>query len=150
MDKQVRLVPRLSEKAYNLSETRNTYTFDVPLGSNKHTVARAVAAQFDVTVTSVRIVNVAGKSKRTVSQKGKMVKNGRTVALKKAYISLKEGDSLPLFKGIKEAEAKQEATQEKFTKAIEKQSKKSKKEAAKDTGTSRRGFRRFVNRRGEA
>lgn len=151
MDKQVRLVPRLSEKAYNLSETRNIYTFDVPVDSNKHTVARAVAAQFEVTVTGVRIVNSAGKSKRSVSQKGKVVKNGRTIALKKAYISLKAGDTLPLFKGIKDAEAKEQATQEKFDKAIEKQAKKDKsKDKPKDTGTTRHGFRRFVNRRGEA
>jgi len=142
MDKQLMLVPRLSEKAYTLSEKLNTYTFDVPIDSNKHKVARAIAAQYDVTVTHVRIANVQGKVKRTVSKKGRMVNKGRTPASKKAYISLKKGDTLPLFKGIKEAEAKQQATQEKFTKAIEKQTK-------KETTPNRRGFRRFVNRRGE-
>jgi ribosomal protein L23 len=145
MDKQVKLSPRLSEKAYNLSETSNVYTFDVPVSSNKHTVARAVAAQYEVTVADVRIANVAGKAKRSVSKKGRVVKRGHTVSLKKAYVTLKKGDSIPLFNDIKEAEAKQEANQEKFTKVMEKQARKESKESA----PARRGFRRFVNRRGE-
>jgi ribosomal protein L23 len=142
MDKQLALKPRLSEKTYGLSEKRNVFTFDVPAGTNKHTVARAVAAQYEVTVTGVRIANIAGKAKRTISQKGKLVGNGRTIAIKKAYVTLKVGDNIPIFKGVKEAEEKQQAIQEKFTKAIE-------KKAKKETKPTRGGLRRFVNRRGE-
>ncbi len=146
MDKQALLKPRLSEKAYNLSEQHKVYTFLVPLQANKHTVARAIKAQYEVEVVGVRLANARGKAKRTISQKGRRVKNGRMNASKKAYVTLKEGQSLPVFNSVKEAEAKQQSTQEKFTKAIEKQSE---KQAKQETKSARGGLRRFVNRRGE-
>lgn len=96
MDKQVILKPRLSEKTYGLSLTGNTYTFEVPGDANKHTVARAVAAQFDVTVETVNIVNVKGKVKRTVRKGGRAV-TGQRSDVKKAYVTIKEGQSLPIF-----------------------------------------------------
>jgi large subunit ribosomal protein L23 len=96
MDKQLILQPRLSEKTYGLSVVGNTYTFNVPGGANKHTVARAVAAQFDVTVENVNIVNVKGKAKRTVRKGGRAVMGQRS-DVKKAYVTLKEGQSLPIF-----------------------------------------------------
>ncbi len=104
MDKQLPLKPRMSEKAYGLSVVRNTYTFDVPSDATKHTVARAVAAQFEVTVEEVNIVNVKGKTKRTV-RKGGRATDGRRSDVKKAYVTLKEGDKLPVFAAIEEAEA---------------------------------------------
>lgn len=104
MDKQTPLKPRLSEKTYGLSLTSNTYTFEVPGDANKHTVARAVAAQFDVTVTDVNIVNVKGKAKRTIRKGGRPV-NGKRSDIKKAYVTLKEGDVLPIFATEDEAQA---------------------------------------------
>lgn len=96
MDKQLILEPRLSEKTYGLSLTTNTYTFTVPGDANKHSVARAVTAQFDVAVETVNIVNVKGKAKRTVRKGGRAVKGQRSDA-KKAYVTLKEGQTLPIF-----------------------------------------------------
>lgn len=100
--KDLILKPRMSEKAYGLSQTRNTYVFDVPGDANKHTVARAVAAQFDVTVTNVNIANIAGKAKRTVRKNGRSV-NGHQSDLSKAYVTLKEGDTLPIFAALEQA-----------------------------------------------
>ena len=71
MSKTLLLKPRVSEKAYGLSLTRNTYVFVVPNDANRTEVADAVAAQFDVTVTDVNIVNVKGKVKRTVRKGGR-------------------------------------------------------------------------------
>ncbi len=96
MDKTTILIPRISEKTYGLSAVRNVYTLDVPGDSTKHTVARAVAAQFGVTVETVRIVNVKGKVKRTV-RKGARPSTGSRSDVKKAYVTLKAGDSLPFF-----------------------------------------------------
>lgn len=90
------LRPRVSEKAYGMSQVLNTYVFNVPKDSNKLTVAQAVAAQFKVTVTTVNIINVKGKAKRTVRKGGKAVA-GRDVDVKKAYVTLKEGDSIAVF-----------------------------------------------------
>lgn len=102
MEKQLVLKPRLSEKTYGLSLVHNTYTFVVPGDATKHTVARAVAAQFDVTVTDVKILNVKGKSVRTVRKGGRPV-SGKRSDVKKAYVTLKEGDTLPIFATEEEA-----------------------------------------------
>ena len=114
MSKIIALKPRLSEQAYAMSQNR-TYVFTVPEGTNKHTVARAVAAQFEVEVTKVNITNIAGKAKRTVRKGGRQVK-GRTSDVRKAYVTLKEGHSLPIFAAVEEAEAEEAKQAEKAAK----------------------------------
>jgi large subunit ribosomal protein L23 len=96
MEKTIALRPRLSEKAFMLSETRRTYVVEVPASASRDLVARAVAAQFNVTVEGVNIVNVKGKAKRTI-RKGGRPTNGKRSDIKKAYVTLKEGDKLPFF-----------------------------------------------------
>ncbi|HUD10086.1 MAG TPA: 50S ribosomal protein L23 [Candidatus Saccharimonadales bacterium] len=128
MDKQVYLKPRMSEKAYAMSQN-GVYVLDIPASLNRHTVASAVAAQFDVTVIKVNITNIKGKAKRTVSQKGRRINRGSDSSVKKAYITLKEGDSLPFFEAVEQAEEKQQATQEKVSKAMEKQAEKAEKKS---------------------
>lgn len=117
------LIPRVSEKAYGLSQAPGlkTYVFEVPLDANKHVVARAVSAEYDVTVEDVRTVVQKGKAKMTY-RKGSRPQEGRRSDIKKAYVTLRSGDSLPIFEEIaaEEAKAKEEA---------EKASKKSSKEA---------------------
>jgi large subunit ribosomal protein L23 len=124
------LKPRVSEKAYGLSQLRNTYVFDVERAANKHTIARAVEAQYGVTVTEVNTVNAKGTSKRTV-RKGGRPTMGRTSDVKKAYVTLKAGDSMPIFAAIEEASAKEEKANEQFAKAAEKANAKEEKSAAK-------------------
>lgn len=131
MEKTLILKPRLSEKAYGLSQQRNTYVFDVPQGANKHSVARAVAAQFNVTVTEVNIANIKGKAKRTVRKTGRAAM-GRQNAIRKAYVTLKAGDSLPLFAAIEEETAQAEKTSEAVAKAQAKVDEKAEKKAAKE------------------
>lgn len=126
MDKALLLKPRMSEKAYGLSQTQNVYVFDVPKGTNKHSVARAVAAQFEVTVEKVNVANIKGKAKRTV-RKGGRATPGRQSDMRKAYVTLKEGDSLPIFAAVEEAEEKREKTAELAEKAAEKRAKKESK-----------------------
>lgn len=122
MSKELILKPRLSEKAYGLSQAARTYVFEVPADANKHTVARAVAAQFDVSVENVNITNIPGKAKRTVYKGGKAVK-GRESDTKKAYVTLAEGAHLPIFAVEEEEEAKAVKAEEKAAKKAAKETK---------------------------
>jgi large subunit ribosomal protein L23 len=126
MHKEIILKPRLSEKSYGLSQ-RRVYVFDVPAKLNKHDIARAVAVQFETVVVNVNVANIAGKAKRTIYKGGRAVA-GRESDTRKAYVSLAEGQSLPIFAAIEEEDAKVEATQEKVDKAAEKAAKKAAKE----------------------
>ena len=127
IDKTIILKPRMSEKAYGLSQTRNTYVFDVPKSANKHTVARAVSSQYAVTVTNVNILNLEGKAKRTVRKNGRAAA-GKQNDTRKAYVTLKSGDSLPIFAAVEEQAEKAEQTQAVAAKAAEKAAKKAEKE----------------------
>lgn len=109
LTKHISLKPRVSEKAYALSEHDNTYIFDVEPGANRFDVAAAVAAQFEVDVIGVRLAAVPGKSVRTYRQKGRRSIQGRRSAVRKAYVKLKEGENLPIFAAVEEPKAPQEA-----------------------------------------
>jgi len=131
MEKSIALIPIMSEKAYGLSQVRNTYTFVVPQGTNKHTVARAVTSQFGVVVTEVNILNVAGKAKRTVRKSGRAVA-GRQSDSRKAYVTLKAGDSIPIFAALEEQAQEAEKTEKAVAKAAEKVAKKTEKKDGKE------------------
>ncbi len=109
--KDVMLIPRISEKAYAMSQAPGikTYVFEVPVSANKHTVARAISAQYDVVVTEVRTVMVKGKVKQSY-RKGARPQTGVRSDIKKAYVTLRDGDTLPLF--VQEAEADEKAAKE--------------------------------------
>jgi large subunit ribosomal protein L23 len=129
------LQPRLNEKTYGLS-AKGVYVFNVDKSVNKHTVARAVEAQFEVKVAEVNIANIPGKAKRIVSLTGKRSRNaeGHRSDIKKAYVTLVKGYSLPLFAAIEEEDQQEQAVQAKVEKAAE-------KAAAKDAKPARRGLR---------
>lgn len=95
MSKTMILKPRVSEKSYGQSQD-NVYVFSVDKSADKLSIARAVEAQFDVTVKTVNTVVSKGKAKRTIRKGGHPVA-GRTSDFKKAYVTLKEGDSIALF-----------------------------------------------------
>jgi large subunit ribosomal protein L23 len=126
MDKTLILTPIMSEKAYSLSQVHNTYTFDVPKGANKHTVARAVSAQYEVVVTTVNIANIGGKAKRTVRKNGRVSK-GKQNDIRKAYVTLKTGNSIPIFAALEEDAAKAEKNEKAIEKAVAKSAAKEKK-----------------------
>ena len=119
------LKPRMSEKSYGQSHGDNTYTFDVPMDANKIEIARSVEAQFEVKVETVRISILKGKQARSIRIGGaRKAVSGSRVDTKKAYVKVKEGDSIPVFASIDEAEKKQEKLEKKLAK-------KTKKEASK-------------------
>lgn len=122
------LKPRVSEKAYGMSQLRNSYVFDVERAANKHAIARAVSEQYGVTVLEVNVINQKGKVKRTV-RKGGRPTMGRQSDFKKAYVTLKAGDALPIFAAIEEAEAKEAKAAEQAEKLAKKANKAADKEA---------------------
>jgi len=81
--------PHVSEKATYAAEN-GQYILQVAPDANKREIKKAVEALFEVTVTSVRVINQKGKTKRFGTRVGK-----RT-GLRKAYVRLAEGQELEL------------------------------------------------------
>ena len=108
LTKYLTLGPRISEKGYGLSERDNTYVFNVPKTANKFDISQAVTTQFEVGVLKVRIAGVPGKSIRSYRQRGRRSINAKRSDVRKAYVTLKEGDKLPIYAAIEEAETAKE------------------------------------------
>ena len=107
MSKSMLITPRMSEKTYAVSELLNTYVFDVPKNANKHSVARAIEAQYGVKVADVRITNIGGKAKKSYQRRSRALDIKRS-DISKAYVTLKDGDKLPIFANLEqEAPAKE-------------------------------------------
>jgi large subunit ribosomal protein L23 len=85
------LAPVVSEKSYDLIEHNNTYTFEVDPRANKEQIKHAVENVFDVKVLRVNTMNRKGKVKRTG------YKLGKRKDVKRAVVTLAEGDSIDLF-----------------------------------------------------
>lgn len=114
MDKAMALRPKMSEKAYGSAMTENTYVFMVPKTATKHTVAKAVSAQFDVVVSDVRVVVVKGKTKKSY-KKGSRPTEGKRANIKKAYVRLAKDSVINIF-GDPEADKKSKKKSAKETK----------------------------------
>lgn len=102
------LKPRISEKAYAQSEQTNTYIFDVPAEANKHDIAKAVAAQYEVKIEGIRIAGVPGKAQRTYRDRGRKSIQGQRGDIRKAYVTLSKEDKLPIFAAVETPEAPKE------------------------------------------
>ena len=113
--KSVALKPRMSEKTYALAQSENTFVFVVPASANKMTVAGAVQAQFGVTVEDVRIMIEKGKIKQARRKRSRPV-SGKRPDRKKAYVRIKEGDNIPIFAAVEEAEKKAQKAEAKAKK----------------------------------
>ena len=84
--------PVVSEKSYALLED-NVYTFEVARSASKPEIRDAVQSIFDVTVLKVNTLNRDGKRKRN----RRMLTFGKRPDVKRAYVTLIEGDSIELF-----------------------------------------------------
>jgi large subunit ribosomal protein L23 len=115
----------MSEKTYALSQSQNTFVFDVPITANKQQIMAAVDAQFNVTSVDARMIVMKGKTARSIRLGGKARKNvsGKRADVKKAYVRLKEGDSIPIFAAVEEAEQAEAKAAEKAAKKAAKEKK---------------------------
>ena len=93
------ITPVVSEKSMLSTEATNTYVFKVPRKANKIEIAKEIAARFKVTVDDVRTTVIKGKPKNQRVQGGSKMVRGVRSDIKKAYVTLKDGDSIELFEG---------------------------------------------------
>ncbi|MBI4034589.1 50S ribosomal protein L23 [Candidatus Saccharibacteria bacterium] len=106
MTSSLKLRPIMSEKAYSLSQSRNTFVFAVPKKANRSDIAEAVRQQYSAEIQSVRLAGVPGKSRAIISRRRRLNRRGRTTAVRKAYVTLKTGSSLPIFAAAEAADKK--------------------------------------------
>src|ERR1700744_1856041 len=85
--------PVVSEKTYVLAEV-GKYTFRVADTAHKTQIRQAIEELFDVKVVAVRTSSVKRKPK------GRGQTAGRTRQWKKAIVQVREGDSIPIFRGL--------------------------------------------------
>ncbi len=89
--------PVVTEKSnYQMSEL-NQYTFVVSNDATKAMVKEAIETIFDVDVVRVNILKTAAK--RSVRARSRRMAV-RKAGVKKAIITLVDGDSLPIFEGV--------------------------------------------------
>lgn len=88
--RDVLIEPVISEKSYGLLDD-NKYTFIVRTDANKTQIKIAVEQVFGVRVRNVNTLNRAGKRKRT------RFGYGRRADVKRAVVSLAEGDQIDIF-----------------------------------------------------
>ena len=85
--------PIVSEKGAILS-SMNQYIFAVDPQANKAQIRDAVRRVYGVTPTRVRVMNISGRK----------VRHGRTEGMtkswKKAYVTLKAGETIELVEGV--------------------------------------------------
>jgi large subunit ribosomal protein L23 len=90
---QVLLAPQISEKATFIADKNEQVVFRVAPGATKLEVKAAVELLFKVSVASVQMANVKGKSKRS----GRSA--GRRSDWKKAFVCLKPGQEINFVDG---------------------------------------------------
>jgi len=94
---QVIIRPVISEKTFALAEA-GKYTFRVDDGAHKTQIRQAIEGVFDVNVLDVRTTWVKSKPKR------RGYTSGRTRRWKKAVVQVREGQTIPIFRGLEGGE----------------------------------------------
>ncbi|MFM2082697.1 MAG: ribosomal protein [Verrucomicrobiota bacterium] len=82
---------RLTEKGSQQSEAYNRYTVVADRRASKIEIRKAVQELFKVKVIKINTMNVRGKERRK-----RTAAAGRTMAWKKALVTLKDGDKIQL------------------------------------------------------
>ena len=85
--------PVVTEKS-TLLQARNKYVFEVVRGANKAQIREAVERAFDVKVTAVNITMTRGEVRRMGP-----TRHVKTSDVKKAVVTLREGDTIQIFEG---------------------------------------------------
>lgn len=101
MARSIIVRPIISEKADSLSGKSNKYVFEVDRKSNKIEIQKAFKKLFpDVNVEAVNTLVARGKVKSRNTKSG--ILRGKTQTIKKAIITLSEGDSIDIFDSVEE------------------------------------------------
>ena len=86
--------PLITEKGMRRNEEQNTVVFQVDNRANKLQIKQAVEALFQVKVLQVNTLNMQGKKKRV------RMREGKRPDWKKAYVTLRQGDTITFFEGV--------------------------------------------------
>jgi len=86
--------PLITEKGMRRNEEQNTVVFQVDNHANKLQIKQAVEVLFQVTVLGVNTLNMQGKKKRV------RMREGKRPDWKKAYVTLRQGDTITFFEGV--------------------------------------------------
>jgi len=89
--------PVVTEKSNYLAGKLNQYVFEVASFATREQVKTAIETAFDVNVERVNIINLPAKAHRN-SRTRRLVL--RTNGYKKAIVTLKPGESIPVFEGV--------------------------------------------------
>lgn len=90
--------PIISEKMSTQAEKMNRYGFIVAKTANKLEIKLAVEAMYGVKVDSVNTQQYIGKMKQRNTTKGLAI--GRVNSLKKAIVTLKDGETIDFYSSI--------------------------------------------------
>ena len=94
----VLIKPIVTEKMTNITDRFNRFGFIVRPEANKLVIKKEIEALYNVTVVDVNTMNYAGKNKSRYTKAGFV--QGRTNAVKKAIVTLKEGDTIDFYSNI--------------------------------------------------
>jgi len=90
--------PVITEKAENLTEKRNQYTFIVEKSANKIQIKKDIEEMYKVNVTDVNTIRMPGKVKVKGTRSGYQV--GRKPSYKKAIITVESGETIDIYKNV--------------------------------------------------
>lgn len=98
MAKIILIRPIITEKADQLSEKLQQYSFVVNRKANKIEIKKAVEGRYNVNVESVNTLVIPAKLKSRMTKTG--ILRGRKPAYKKAVVTLVEGEEIDFFGDI--------------------------------------------------
>ncbi len=90
--------PVASEKYTKLGEKLNQYAFIVDKKATKDIIKKEIQKVYEVTVTDIRTMTYAGKTKTRYTKKGFV--EGKKPAYKKAVVTLKKGEQIDYYSNI--------------------------------------------------
>lgn len=89
--------PIITEKYAALNEV-GKYAFEVEKNANKVEIKKAVEKMYGVSVDKISTMRSLGKKKTKYTKSGAV--SGRTSLIKKAIVTLKEGEVIDFYSGI--------------------------------------------------
>ena len=91
--------PILTEKMADLGERLNRYAFEVDSNANKIEIKNAIENAYGVNVKAVNTM-MQGGGKRKMKYTNRGVSFQRNKLIKKAIVTLEEGDTIDLYENI--------------------------------------------------
>ena len=90
--------PIITEKATKQTESENRFTFFVDVNANKIQIKKAIELQYGVSVLNVNTVVVRADRATKFTKNGLI--SAKTNRTKKAFVQVKEGESIDFYNNI--------------------------------------------------